>query len=223
MGAEISLLCTCNDDSKSDNIQQMEKVSSVLIKDFSNTQGKNGYSSGMFQSKGSTIAPLSPERTLSEFVVKSKEHPEYALEPHYELIEYSNGDTYEGETLSKSKHGKGKITYSDGSVYDGAFKNDKYNGHGRLVTDMIYEGQFEEGKKSGVGICYNKERTYRYEGEWLEDLKHGQGREFYPDKSYYEGTFYKGKKNGRGKLHISNGSEYVGEFKDDKMEGHVMN
>ena len=46
------------------------------------------------------------------------------------VIEYSNGDKYEGETKDLVRHGKGKLTFADGRVYEGEFVADEATGEG---------------------------------------------------------------------------------------------
>jgi hypothetical protein len=76
--------------------------------------------------------------------------------------------------------------------------------------------------KNGQGTLTLKKEEYKYIGEWKDDIKHGQGQEYLPDKSHYDGYFIDGKKHGKGKLILSNGSIYTGEFKEDKLDGHVI-
>jgi len=38
-----------------------------------------------------------------------------------------------------------------------------------------------------------------YVGNWENDLQNGNGKEEWPDNSYYEGTFKDGMKHGEGK------------------------
>ena len=42
--------------------------------------------------------------------------------------------------------------------------------------------------------------TGKYNGEWLEDMKHGQGISVDQNGNMYEGQFQLGKKHGRGRL-----------------------
>ena len=39
-----------------------------------------------------------------------------------------------------------------------------------------------------------------YEGEWYQNLKHGQGNYFYDDSTYYSGQWEFGMKSGVGKF-----------------------
>ena len=58
---------------------------------------------------------------------------------------------------------------------------------------------FYDGKKHGLGKLQNKEGKSIYIGDYLNDLKHGKGKEFYIDGSHYDGQYQNGKKNGYGK------------------------
>jgi hypothetical protein len=57
----------------------------------------------------------------------------------------------------------------------------------RKYKDAIYIGEFgTDGKRSGQGVMvYNTGR--RFEGTWLDDLRHGRGFERHPNGNYYQG------------------------------------
>lgn len=61
-------------------------------------------------------------------------------------------------------------------------------------------------------------RSSRYEGPFLDELKHGEGREETSDGMIYMGAFAKDQKNGNGTLIFKDGSQFKGGFKDDKMD-----
>ena len=65
--------------------------------------------------------------------------------------------------------GKGLLTYATGEVYKGDFKAGKQNGHGTLV-----------GTKFGQ----------KYEGYWLNDLRHGHGKESFENNATYNGQYF---------------------------------
>ena len=50
---------------------------------------------------------------------------------------------------------------------------------------IMYEGEFESGKKSGKGIIFYYENGDRYEGEWKYDERNGNGKYYYTDGSGY--------------------------------------
>ena len=59
-----------------------------------------------------------------------------------------------------------------------------------------------------------------FEGEWLNELRDGMGKQRWPDGSLYEGSWLQGKANGRGKLLHADGDIYEGDWLDDKANGH---
>ena len=66
----------------------------------------------------------------------------------------------------------------------------------------------------------------RYEGDWLNDLAHGNGTKVYsaqggryPDGTRYVGPWKCGKCCGKGELVFPDGSKYVGDFVNDNRDG----
>ena len=51
---------------------------------------------------------------------------------------------------------------------------------------------------------------YRYEGQWEDGLRHGQGIATYSDGTVYEGTFVAGQREGEGTLTMPDGFTYAG-------------
>ena len=72
----------------------------------------------------------------------------------------------------------------------------------------------------------NNEKSF-CTGLWKQDLQHGQCTMVYPNGSRYEGEWVNGLKFGQGKLKIISTNKagrheeqtYVGEFKDDLFDG----
>jgi hypothetical protein len=83
-------------------------------------------------------------------------------------------------------------------MYDGQWKNDLQHGKGKEVWNqgqIVYTGDFLEGKKTGKGM-------------------------FEFDENRYIGDFYDGQFHGRGKYYFADsGKVYEGDFLDNKMEG----
>lgn len=92
--------------------------------------------------------------------------------------------------------GKGKKVWSNGKVYIGDFKN---------------------GLRDGSGI--SELNGYKYNGEWKEDLLHGQGKFIFKSGDVYEGELKDGKYNGQGKYIWKDGDVYEGEWKDGDING----
>lgn len=95
-----------------------------------------------------------------------------------------NGDSiYKGFFRADLMHGKGILKYENGDEYEGDFKYNKKDGEGvfkykqssnnfNLIRGDIYRGSFVKDKKAGFGIMYFANGD-KYEGEWLDDVKHG--------------------------------------------------
>ena len=102
---------------------------------------------------------------------------------------------------------------------------------GEYVGDLVYgmaNGQgmlnliFSVANSLSEGIWTNTEGEHkgdRYEGEWKDDKRNGQGKYFWPSGNRYEGEFKDDKISGQGKLFLPDGRRYEGEFKDEKMSG----
>ena len=144
---------------------------------------------------------------------------------------------YEGEAVEfgKSGHirpqGQGTITYLDGHEwagcrYEGEFLgngNGHPHGQGKWYRDcegewkLEYEGESQQGKYHGQGtVTYLDDEWagHRYEGEFIEDYPHGQGKwyRYYEDedegewKIEYAGEFQQGEYHGEGTLYNPDGT-----------------
>jgi len=86
---------------------------------------------------------------------------------NYVVINYKNGNRYEGELNNDLREGQGTLFYSDGDRYEGEWENDKRHGFGKL---FLTNGSY-------------------YEGEWIEDYINGFGKFVYSSGVTYEGDF----------------------------------
>ncbi len=111
-------------------------------------------------------------------------------------------DEYFGEVdASKKPHTNyGVKFYADGSVYVGAFD------HGQRHTES--KGTWIRGPDGA-----------QYEGQWLNDVKHGRGTQLYPDGARYTGEFAKGYEHGNGTKIYPDGSRFDGRFRFGKRDG----
>ena len=67
-------------------------------------------------------------------------------------------------------------------------------------NDLIYSGEYLNGKKNGKGKEYDYNGQLRFEGEYLNGKKNGKGKEYdYNGQLRFEGEYLNGKKNGKGK------------------------
>lgn len=73
----------------------------------------------------------------------------------------------------------------------------------------------------GVQIFFDQEGGVlcKYEGSWDRDRKHGEGRCYFPDKSFYFGQMKQDVMDGYGQYTWANGDVYQGNWKNGRFEG----
>ena len=116
--------------------------------------------------------------------------------------------------------------YKDGGVYegDGTLFTKKRHGKGKMVyaNGDIYEGEWVDDVRSGQGTLTRKKylsQNYCYTGEWKNDMQNGKGT-LTEGNRIYEGDFVNGKYEGKGRLTKKVGSySYEGDFKGGYKEG----
>jgi hypothetical protein len=135
--------------------------------------------------------------------------------------------------------GRVQLNYADGAVYDGPYVDEQWldvkgsvassarvPGHwGKwLCADgTCYEGPFVDNHFDIENIC----GTYQvldpagqvYEGEYLDETRHGFGHFKYSDGSVYTGQWYCGLRQGFGTLTAKGGSSYNGSWSHDLIHG----
>lgn len=127
------------------------------------------------------------------------------------IIRYSNGDYFEGETKTrgllglywKTPHGFGRYT--------------EKNGH-------VCEGQFVNGKLTGKGKCFhtvvdNSKKVLDFEEGIFKNWVLKEGKQLRTDGTLLKGTFIYGILNGKGEISYQNGDILKGNFKDEKLHG----
>lgn len=102
-----------------------------------------------------------------------------------------------------------RLTFSDlfGLKYDGDF-------------EYIYIGQFELGWMNGFGKLYLNNKQV-YEGEFVQNRKHGYGEETFED-SIYKGEFVQGYMQGFGTIYFNTGCKVEGMFMKGKMTKFIL-
>jgi hypothetical protein len=166
---------------------------------------------------------------------------------------YSNGDLYSGEWKNGNIEGEGTLTYGVENLelksYFGLWKANRKEGFGRLYYRCgdAYAGKFVDGVANGTAVYFfSKDNVLgyeRYEGDYWNGVRSGNGVQILMDGSVYKGMFNdnhfegygsfesdpksdepiaeytgnwsKSKKNGMGKIVLKDGETYVGNFTDD--------
>jgi hypothetical protein len=138
---------------------------------------------------------------------------------------------YEGEMLNSQREGRGVCLFHSGFLYEGEWKRNKEHGFGKLMTSdrtrVVYQGEWERGRMHGVGsyhysstaIAGDAKIQSKYEGDFKENLRHGDGTYVLPDGSVYTGQWRDGMMSGRGVFTWPDGSLYEGDWKDGKRHG----
>ena len=139
---------------------------------------------------------------------------------------YKNGRLVKQEFKIDMPDGEGTHIYPDGSKYVGNFQNGFKHGKGTLTWDGKngkYVGDFKNGFKHGKGsyALYEEDNHLPYlyyDGEWKYEMRHGDGKEEYPDGSKYIGSYIDDKRNGQGVMIFShNNKRYEGNWKNNKL------
>ena len=137
---------------------------------------------------------------------------------------------YMGGYKNCSRNGFGVEYTNEGVIkFIGEYLNGKKNGEGKVYERyelngcdyLIFSGNFKSGKKNGFGRkCSNDE--LKFEGEYLNDIKEGLGKQYYSNgKLKFEGEYKSGKKwNGKGYdldgnvvYELKNGKGYFKKYK----------
>lgn len=110
-----------------------------------------------------------------------------------------------------------------GGQYQGKWLGQQPHGFGVKQTSsgLVYEGHWQKGQRHGIGSLRRKQLDGRmeriYVGQWRENKRSGEGKQFYPDGSVYFGQWLADQRSGEGILWQADGGIYVGEWLRDKM------
>lgn len=112
-----------------------------------------------------------------------------------------------------------ELTFADGSIYRGAMRGANIHGKGEYVSKSFkYEGEFNEGLKHGEGT-YAWENGDRYQGHFANDRPDGKGRYQFANGDTYEGEVQGGVIVGRGTYTTKAGDVVEGSFSNGKPHG----
>ncbi len=133
---------------------------------------------------------------------------------------YANGDIYEGEWNDNLKMGQGEMIYENGDFYNGEWEEDLKNGQGEMVYENgdVYDGEWNGDDKNGNGTMVYENGDV-YIGNWTNDTKTGIGQMTYANGDIYSGHWENNKKHKIGEMIYANGDKYDGEWDNDNING----
>ncbi|HUL94627.1 MAG TPA: caspase family protein [Usitatibacter sp.] len=112
-----------------------------------------------------------------------------------------------------------ELTFADGSIYRGAMRGASLHGKGEYISKSFkYEGEWSEGLKQGEGT-YVWENGDRYQGHFAADRPDGRGRYQFANGDSYEGEVQLGVIVGRGSYTTKGGDVFDGSFAGGKPDG----
>lgn len=132
---------------------------------------------------------------------------------------------YVGGWFEDLQSGEGVMKWSNNASYTGHWLQGKRHGYGVHTFPYVLLPFFvsffpliphytKNGSKHVFGLISSctltssKNRTgEKYEGEWKEGIRHGQGRRHYPDGSVYDGGWSRDKKHGQAKMYLPHGTK----------------
>lgn len=120
------------------------------------------------------------------------------------IIRYTDGSSIQGPTLKGAANGKCIQTLPDGTVWEGEFKMGRKNGH---FTARRYHAEDKDFL------------VMTFDGEFLDDKKHGKVDEFEYEKFKFNGTYDNGRKTGYGVHSVHEKFDYEGDLLNDQFHG----
>jgi hypothetical protein len=134
------------------------------------------------------------------------------------ILDYSNGEKYNGEVSDGTRNGFGTYFYQNGERYEGNWVKNAKHGRGTFFykNGAVYEGFWNDNKREGVGTYYNHTGD-RYYGEWKDNKKHGKGMIQMENGNKFIGQFRNNKKQGIGELIKKDGYVIYEEWKDGQL------
>ena len=129
-------------------------------------------------------------------------------------IIYNDKSVYKGYIISGKKEKKGKMSYKN-EIY--LLKTNKKRS--KTKKCFMYEGNWENDKWNGLGICYLKNSQY-LEGFFFYFVLKINNKFIYDNGDEYEGNLIELKRNGFGMMKYKNGEIYIGNWNKNLRNGH---
>jgi hypothetical protein len=100
---------------------------------------------------------------------------------------------------------EGKMIYANGDIYEGDWTDNLKHGVGKYSSALekwTYEGKFTLDKITGSGVL-TLENGDKYSGNFHEGLMEGDGTVDYTNGDVFHGTFHRGARHGNGEYHVA--------------------
>ena len=117
-----------------------------------------------------------------------------------------------GRYIIFDENGEGKEynSYNDQLIYEGEYLNGKRNGEGKEYNyegKLIFEGEFKNGKIwNGLRTQYNYNGNLIFICEYLNGERNGKGEIFDNNRLVFDGEYLNGKKHGKAEEYDYNGN-----------------
>eukprot|EP00923_Selenidium_pygospionis_P033886 GHVN01059331.1.p1 GENE.GHVN01059331.1~~GHVN01059331.1.p1 ORF type:complete len:1342 (+),score=180.28 GHVN01059331.1:981-5006(+) len=125
-------------------------------------------------------------------------------------------------TKAPPQQGFAKHQYDNGDEYTGCYLNGLRHGKGvySSVDGFRYDGEWCQDQRHGQGTLFSEApgQHYMYCGGWQWDKKHGEGQLFV-NSEQYTGSFKHNFYEGQGAYLSKDGTQYEGEFKAGRFHG----
>lgn len=133
---------------------------------------------------------------------------------------YGTEGVYEGEFLYGMRHGRGTHTFR-GEAYDGEWKWDQRHGWGELTLPdgSKIQSEWQKGKPHGYTSISDNGGNIIYEGEFYEGKRHGMGRQLFERGDAYDGGWAHGRLHDRGVYYFTSGDKLYGMWKNGLYDG----
>ena len=124
-------------------------------------------------------------------------------------INITNYKIFTGSYIEYENNNKIKIfnVYTDQILFEGEYLNGKLNGKGKSYYEngnIEFEGEYLNGIPTGKGKKYYENRKIKNEVEFLNGEVNRKGKIFYENGNLkFEGEYLNGKTNGKGKYRKS--------------------
>lgn len=129
---------------------------------------------------------------------------------------------YVGEFKDGEMTGKGKKNWEDGRSYEGMWLNGEMHGKGRWInskTNEIYEGQFENNRRNGLGTLQRGSESYQ--GTFKDHKFHGTGTLLFSHSCIINGQFVENIIQGDvTKIEWDKNATFKGKYEKGMASGH---